>query len=223
MAAPIFEFLDEAEFVRDFRPYRDCGKRLFDLAVALALLPVVGPLLLLIMALTALSGGRPLFAQTRIGRGGRPFTCWKLRTMVPDAEARLERILAADPALAEEWRRHQKLRRDPRVTALGRILRRLSLNELPQIWNVLNGTMSLVGPRPILPEQAARYEAGRCCAHYHALRPGITGLWQVGPRSEGSFEERAAHDREYFRKISLATDLAVLARTAAVVIRATGR
>ena len=142
--------------------------------------------------------------------------------MIPDADAALARILRDDPALDEEWRTTQKLARDPRVTRFGALLRRTSLDELPQLWNVLNGTMSLVGPRPFTPEQRGLYRNGRTDADYYHLRPGITGLWQVSRRNRGSFAERATYDSAYRNRLSVWTDLSILARTIVVVLRATG-
>lgn len=198
--------------------YRRGLKRALDLVLAglggLAVLPLV----LLLAALVACDGHSPLYRQDRVGRGGRTFRMLKLRTMVPDAEARLAAHLAADPAAAAEWARTQKLRQDPRVTRVGRFLRRSSLDELPQIWNVILGDMSLVGPRPMMPCQRPLYP-GRA---YYALRPGMTGPWQVSDRNGCSFAKRAEFDRDYERSLSLAGDLRLLGRTAAVVWRGTG-
>ncbi len=222
MAAPLFEFRDDI-VVRD-QPglYVTHGKRALDVALVLFMVPVVLPLLGLILALTALSGGRPLYAQPRVGRDGEVFRCWKVRTMIPDADAALAAMLDADPRLAEEWSRTQKLRRDPRVTRLGVLLRRTSLDELPQLWNVLAGSMSLVGPRPFTPEQRRIYHDGRADADYFRMRPGITGLWQVSRRNRGCFAERVAYDAAYFDRLSLWTDVTILMRTVAVMLRATG-
>lgn len=199
--------------------YELIGKRLIDLTIVFLLAPVVLPLLGLILALTWIEGGSPLFVQRRVGRGGREFRCWKVRTMVADADRVLADLLRQDPGAALEWQRHQKLAHDPRVTGLGRRLRRTSLDELPQLWNVVNGTMSLVGPRPFTPEQRMLYSGGQA---YFALRPGITGLWQVSQRHTGSFTDRIPLDEEYGRRIGLMVDLAILWRTFAVVLRATG-
>ena len=128
-----------------------------------------------------------------------------------------------DPGLAREWQENQKLIHDPRVTKLGAVLRKTSLDELPQLWNVLLGEMSLVGPRPFLPEQRALYEAGHHRISYYHMRPGVTGLWQVGRRNRGSFSERALFDEDYSGQIGFLTDLSILCRTVGVVLRATGR
>ncbi|MCU9848093.1 sugar transferase [Defluviimonas sp. WL0024] len=221
MAAPYFEFHNVAPFDTP-RFYSAIGKRVLDVALVVLALPLVLPLVASVLCLTALSGGRPLYSQKRIGRDGLPFRCWKVRTMIPDAESVLARILQADPTLAAEWGRTQKLSRDPRITRLGAVLRRTSLDELPQLWNVLTGSMSLVGPRPFLPEQRALYLDGRQDAAYYRMRPGITGLWQIGCRNRGSFSERANYDTAYGHSVSLGTDLSVLARTFGAVMRATG-
>lgn len=193
-------------------------KRLFDVAVivicALPVLAVVIPLAILV----AMDGGSPFYLQERVGRGGRLFRMVKLRTMVPDADSRLAAHLAADPAARAEWTAYQKLRHDPRVTPIGRLLRRSSLDELPQLWNVLAGDMSLVGPRPMMPAQQAIYPG----TEYYDLRPGITGLWQVSVRNEASFAQRAVFDREYHRSLSLGTDMRLMLRTFGAVMRATG-
>lgn len=193
-------------------------KRAFDLLLALVLLLPVLMVLLPLMLLVALDGHRPLYVQPRLGRGGRVFPMLKLRTMVPDAEAALAVHLAADPRARAEWDLHQKLRRDPRITRMGAFLRRSSLDELPQILNVLWGHMSFVGPRPMMPEQRAIYPG----TEYFALRPGITGPWQTSARNDSSFAERAGFDRGYYQSLSLATDLRVLLRTVRVVLRGTG-
>lgn len=199
--------------------YRTHVKRALDIALVLVVLPVVLPLVLLLALLVALDGGRPFYEQERLGQGGRRFRMWKLRSMVADADAALAAHLAADPAARAEWDRDQKLRDDPRITRLGRIIRRTSLDELPQVWNVLAGDMSLVGPRPMLPEQRALYPGHA----YFRLRPGLTGAWQVSDRNRTTFAARAEFDRAYDIALSLTADLAIIAATVGVVLRATGR
>lgn len=222
MAAPLFEF--SAEIVVTSRPrlYATHGKRALDICLVVLAAPVVLPVLALLLAAVALSGGRPVYSQMRVGRDGRLFRCWKVRTMIRDADAALQRLLASDPRLAVEWRETQKLSRDPRVTRLGALMRRSSLDELPQLWNVLTGDMSLVGPRPFMPDQQGLYDTGRGSGEYYRVRPGITGLWQVGRRNRSSFAERVVLDADYCRRQSLATDIAILARTVGAVLRATG-
>ena len=198
--------------------YAGFGKRALDLALCLLALPVVLPLTLAIALIVALVDGTPFFVQDRIGRDGRVFRMWKMRTMVPNAERILQDLMARDPALRSEWQHSQKLRRDPRITRMGHLLRKTSLDELPQLWNVLIGDMSLVGPRPMMPHQAALYP-GRS---YYALRPGLTGPWQVSDRHETSFAARSVFDDHYARTLSFWADLRLLGRTAAVVLRGTG-
>ena len=198
--------------------YARIFKRSFDivavLATAIFALPVIGLLGLLV----SLDGGPVFYSQDRLGRNGRVFRIWKLRSMVIDAERRLEVHLAANPAARLEWDRTQKLRDDPRITRVGRLLRKTSLDELPQIWNIVAGDMSLVGPRPMLPSQAGLYP-GRA---YYRLRPGLTGFWQISDRNETSFAGRAAYDTQYFRRMSFVTDVLVLLATVVVVLRGTG-
>lgn len=200
--------------------YRGGVKRLLDIALVIAALPVVLPVILLAAVALWLEGGNPFFGQKRLGFGGRVFVMRKLRTMVPDAEARLEACLQADPDLRHEWETTQKLRRDPRITPLGRFLRKTSLDELPQLWNVLTGDMSLVGPRPMLPDQVHLY--GGDTSSYTALRPGLTGLWQISERNEGYFARRAISDARYDRNLSFLLDIKVIAATFLVVLRGTG-
>ncbi|MGB5066980.1 MAG: sugar transferase [Albidovulum sp.] len=222
MSAPLFEFRETIAEIDPSRFYPAYGKRLFDLSAIVMMAPIILPLMLFIFVSGALFGGRPLYSQIRVGRDGRLFRCWKFRTMVPDADKALGRILRENPDLAEEWQDTQKLRLDPRITPVGRILRRTSLDELPQLWNVLCGTMSLVGPRPFLPEQRHLYHNGRCDVGYYQMFPGITGLWQVSRRNRGSFAERAVYDGEYRDMLGFWSDLSILIRTVFVVTRATG-
>lgn len=198
--------------------YRGFLKRAFDVTLVVLALPVIVPVVAILALIVARDGGSPFYTQARVGRGGRAYTIWKLRTMVVDAEDRLGAHLAADPRARAEWDSTQKLKDDPRVTRFGRILRKSSLDELPQLWNVLRGDMSLVGPRPMMPEQQALYP-GRA---YYRLRPGITGPWQVSKRNDTTFADRARFDALYDRDLSLATDLRLLLATVRVVLRATG-
>ena len=193
-------------------------KRVFDIAVLLLVAPSVLIVVSLLALLVRRDGGPAFYGQDRVGRNGRVFRCWKLRSMVIDAEAQLANHFDRDPAARAEWDTHQKLKNDPRITSVGRFLRKTSLDELPQLWNVLRGEMSLVGPRPILPEQRALYP-GKA---YYELRPGLTGFWQVGARNHSSFADRAVHDAEYSTRLSFATDLLVLLMTLRVVLRGTG-
>lgn len=201
--------------------YLTGGKRLIDLALVILALPVVLPLIMLIILVTWAEGGKPLFRQRRVGLNGREFSCWKVRTMVQNADRVLADLVAHDPEIAAEWDKNQKLARDPRITRLGRLLRRTSLDELPQLLNVLGGSMSLIGPRPFTPEQKALYANGNETSYY-SLRPGLSGLWQVSRRNAGSFADRVHYDEIYSRQVSLSADLTILWRTFAVVMRATG-
>ncbi|MEM8654411.1 MAG: sugar transferase [Pseudomonadota bacterium] len=203
------------------RYYARYGKRALDLILALTLLPILAPLIALLWGVVRLDGGLGLFSHTRIGQHGRRFACWKLRTMVPDAEARLRHYLDTDPHAAAEWAATQKLTQDPRVTRLGRLLRRTSLDELPQIWNVLRGDMSLVGPRPVTAPELDRY--GPQAPLYLSLKPGVTGLWQVMGRANGCYAERLQLDQTYALRLGLWQDLSLISRTALVLVRPTGR
>ncbi len=193
-------------------------KRWFDLALILLAAPFVLPVILLLALLVRRDGGPAFYVQDRIGLDGRVFRLWKLRSMEVDADARLAAHLAADPALRAEWDETQKLKRDPRITPIGRLLRKTSFDELPQLWNVFKGDMSLVGPRPMLPEQRALYP-GRA---YYRMRPGLTGPWQVSDRNASSFAGRAEFDAAYAERMSLPTDLAIMVLTVWVVLRGTG-
>ena len=196
--------------------YRSSLKRPLDILLVLMALPVVLPLVLALVVL--IDGGNPFYAQDRVGRGGRRYRMWKLRSMVVDADTRLQGHLDAHPEARAEWEETQKLRHDPRITRFGRLLRKSSLDELPQLWNVLIGHMSLVGPRPMLPEQQALYPG----SSYYDLRPGLTGLWQVSERNQSTFASRTMYDDSYDRSISLRTDALVVWRTIGVVLKATG-
>lgn len=198
--------------------YGNGGKRMLDLILVLIGGVVFLPLILILAALVRLDGSSAIYRQPRIGKNGRIFLLWKLRSMVPDADAALERYLASDAAARAEWDRSQKLRHDPRLTRIGATLRRYSLDELPQLWNVLMGDMSLVGPRPMMPSQRTLYPG----TAYYDFRPGLTGLWQISARNDCSFADRASYDNRYAQEISLATDLRILACTVSVVLRGTG-
>ena len=182
---------------------------------------LISPVLLALILLIKLdSPGPALYAQQRVGTAGHHFRCWKFRTMCTDAEQALEDYLRDDPDLRAEWERDQKLRKDPRVTRMGRILRATSLDELPQLWNVLKGEMSLVGPRPIVDAEVERY--GVMYDLYKKVTPGISGFWQVGGRSDTGYKERVAMDAYYVRNWSVWLDLVILARTVTVVISRRG-
>lgn len=193
-------------------------KRVFESTLILAAAPVVVPLIMLMALLVAMDGGNPFYTQKRLGRGGKVFRIWKLRSMVVDADRQLQAYLDRDPEAREQWERTQKLKSDPRVTRVGKLIRKTSMDELPQLFNVLNGTMSLVGPRPMMLSQQDMYH-GRA---YYQLRPGITGLWQISARNESEFVARVRYDNQYAKSMSLRTDVGILTRTVSVVLRGTG-
>lgn len=198
--------------------YRNFLKRGLDVALVLASSVIVVPVILVLALIIATDGKSPFYWNERVGRGGCSFGMLKLRTMVPDAHQQLERHLAADPAARAEWQATQKLKNDPRITFIGRYLRKLSLDELPQVWNVLTGDMAIVGPRPMMPSQRELYPG----TAYYSLRPGITGPWQVSDRNECTFAQRAEFDRLYDLTLSFPTDLRLVLATVRVVLKGTG-
>jgi exopolysaccharide production protein ExoY len=195
-------------------------KRAFDIVVALVAILLLSPLLIGVALAVKLSDGGPaLFGQTRIGAHGRTFRIWKFRSMVPDAQARLRAYLESNPEAAREWALYRKLKNDPRITPLGRVLRKYSVDELPQLFNILLGDMSFVGPRPIDQSECALY--GNSLIHYFRCRPGLTGLWQVSGRSDTSFDRRVTMDRYYAKRWSVLLDIILILKTVPVAI--TGR
>jgi undecaprenyl-phosphate galactose phosphotransferase len=195
---------------------RERTKRISDILLATVLTILFAPFMVLVALATRSDGGPALFCHERIGRGGAPFKCWKFRTMRIDADRVLRDLLEADSAARDEWSRNFKLRDDPRVTLVGRFLRQSSLDELPQLFNVLRGEMALVGPRPIIAAEIPRY--GGYIEDYYRCRPGITGLWQVSGRNNVSYAERVALDVEYCSNMSVWRDCLILAKTVFVVI-----
>lgn len=199
------------------RPLGGVSKRCMDLVLSVAILIALSPIMLAIAAVIRLRlGGPVIFAQERLGFGGRTFTCFKFRSMPINAEELLERHLAANAEAAEEWRQTRKLLHDPRVGCLGNILRKSSLDELPQLFNVVRGDMSLVGPRPIVQAELANY--GRYASEYCSTRPGITGLWQTSGRNRVSYRGRVARDHVYVRNWSLRLDAVLLLKTVRAVM-----
>ncbi len=193
----------------------------FDILGALILIALCFPLMVLVAIMVKLTSRGPVvFAHCRIGQHGRRFDCLKFRTMVVDADAQLRELLDRDTAARAEWRSTQKLRVDPRVTSDGRFLRRSSLDELPQLFNVLRGAMSLVGPRPIVETEIARY--GRHFTAYCRMRPGVTGLWQVRRHADTSYRRRIAFDLIFAKARSTGLYLSILARTVPAVLKGTG-
>lgn len=187
------------------------GKRTIDIAVALAAIVLLSPLLVCVALLIKGSGTPAIFSHRRVGRRGQPFPCYKFRSMVANSDIVLAEYLAANPEAAEEWRLKRKLKSDPRVTRLGRVLRESSVDELPQLFNILRGDMSFVGPRPIMFEELAQY--GRSARDYFAVRPGLTGLWQISGRGTLNFDERVECDRQYLRNRTLFYDMTIIMRT----------
>lgn len=211
-------FVDPVSGRGHFGFYPNIAKRALDLLVVLILAVPVFVVIFVLAVIIALSGANPFYAQERIGKNGRIFRMWKLRSMVPDAKERLEEYLSANPEARAEWEHRQKLKDDPRITRIGRFIRKTSLDELPQLLNVYIGDMSLVGPRPMMREQKDLYP-GKA---YYQMLPGITGFWQISERNETSFAERAYYDTTYLQQLSLLTDLRVLFQTVTVVLRGTG-
>ena len=202
--------------VRPLARFSESVRTVFHKVAALFILVLFSPLLLLIAVAIWLTDGAPIFfGHYRVGRDGALFRCLKFRSMRQDAEQRLVRLLAEDPVARAEWQHGQKLTNDPRITTIGRFLRRSSLDELPQLINVLAGEMRLVGPRPVTPTELRRYDGVRW--HYVSVHPGMTGLWQVSGRNRTTYSERVAFDRYYVENASLALDLKILARTVYVV------
>lgn len=201
--------------------YRRYAKRSLDILLLLILaVPFVLVIAMLAIAVRR-DGGPAFFGHKRVGQDGRTFRCWKLRTMVPNAEEVLLEHLAENPDAASEWAANVKLRNDPRITRLGYVLRATSLDELPQLWNVFVGEMTFVGPRPVTPSEMEKYEGHEQC--YLSLRPGITGLWQVSGRNATDYRERVQLDSQYYVICSFGQDARILFRTFGAVLRRTGQ
>lgn len=194
----------------------DSLKRGFDIVFSTCVLVFLSPIFVLIaISIFLFSPGKVLFSQERLGQGGKVFKCLKFRTMVPDAEESLDQILERFPMLKKEWQQTQKLRQDPRVFTWGRFLRKTSLDELPQFWNVLKGDLSVVGPRPYMTNQLE--EMGSSASIILSIKPGITGLWQTSGRSQTNFRTRIALDKEYVDKQSFGYDLRLILKTIPVL------
>ncbi len=197
-------------------------KRIFDYVVSISLLPfflIIFCFLSLLIKLT--SRGPAIFSQERIGKNNKPFMCYKFRTMYIDAEERLKEILNRDPEARKQWEEFRKLKKDPRITSIGRFLRKTSLDELPQLFNVLKGDMSLVGPRPVTREEIEKHYKDKAEFYFKVL-PGITGLWQVSGRNDLSYDERVSLDAWYVRNWNLWLDIVILLKTVGVVIKSNG-
>lgn len=203
------------------KPLGRISKRTLDIVGASLLLLFVAPVIAFFAVMIRIQDGKQaIFWQPRIGAGGKPFNCFKLRSMVPNAGERLKEILAEDPKLRDEWERTQKLAIDPRITPLGHFLRKSSIDELPQLFNILRGDMSLVGPRPIVQNEIEKY--GKFFQDYVSVQPGLTGLWQVKGRSETSYPERVALDVEYARNLSFWGDIKIMLATIPAVLFSKG-
>ena len=197
------------------------AKRAMDIVIASAALLAAAPFFLVVSLMVRMEGGPAFYAHPRVGRLGSIFGCLKFRSMVVDSQARLDALLAADPAARAEWDATRKLKNDPRITRIGRFLRATSLDELPQLINVLRGEMAIVGPRPVTPTELDQYY-GAAAAHYLTVRPGITGLWQVSGRSDTSYDQRVALDVAYVSQPSLLADLRILIKTPVAVLSRRG-
>ncbi|MHB0950900.1 MAG: sugar transferase [Allorhizobium sp.] len=202
-------------------PVGGISKRGFDIFVASVALLFLCPIFLMLMALVKFSdGGRVFYGHSRIGHSGRPFRCLKFRTMREDGDRILKEYLETHPSAYEEWRATRKLQHDPRVTTVGGVLRKLSLDELPQLINIIRGEMSIVGPRPVVEDELELYDAA---AHYYLrTRPGLTGLWQVSGRNDVSYDSRVALDSHYVENWSLMTDIKIIGMTVPAVCLSRG-
>ena len=198
------------------------AKRCLDILGAGTLLLLCLPVMLAIALIVRHDGGPILFRHMRIGRGGRAFPCLKFRSMVMDADKRLAKLLAEDPAAAAEWATRRKLPRDPRITRIGAFLRSTSLDELPQLINVVRGEMSLVGPRPVVQEELDLHYSPAAADAYCEMRPGITGLWQISGRSDTTYAERVMLDTRYARNWSMLFDIGILLKTVPAVLKRRG-
>lgn len=201
-------------------PFWRILKAVFDRIGALFGLVIFCPVFLIAIFKIRRDGGPAFYAHERIGKNGIPFKCWKFRSMSVNGDGILKQHLEENPESRKEWEADFKLRDDPRVTPIGKFLRKTSLDELPQFWNVLKGEMSLVGPRPVIEEERVYY--AEAWADYLSVKPGLTGLWQVSGRNDIGYEQRVAFDSQYIREWSLLKDISILLKTVTVVIRRDG-
>ena len=195
--------------------FSDITKRMLDVGISMAIMIIFMPILVVIGICVLVSGRPVFFSHERVGLNGKKFKCYKFRSMMPNAQELLDELLLNDPAAREEWNREFKLKNDPRVTKIGHFLRKTSLDEIPQLWNVLKGEMSLVGPRPITEKELDKYKTS--ARHYLKTKPGLTGLWQISGRSDISYGERVTLDRWYAKNWSVMSDLAILLKTVQVI------
>lgn len=201
-------------------PERALRKRALDIVGALAMLIFFAPLMAIIFFIVRLDGGPGIFAHERVGKNGVRFKCYKFRSMIPNAEHVLKDLLVCNEQFRKNWAAEQKLQNDPRITRIGSFLRRKSLDELPQLLNVIKGDMSLVGPRPITADEVSRY--GPHIAYYYKTRPGLTGAWQVSGRNDVSYEQRVQLDVDYTRNWTFLNDFRILLKTVRVVLTGEG-
>ncbi|WP_420022777.1 sugar transferase [Cereibacter azotoformans] len=202
-------------------PVGGLPKRIIDILIAVTALIALAPLMIGVALIIWLSSNGPiLYGHQRVGFGGRTFRCWKFRSMVVDGDVVLERHLRANPEAQREWERDRKLRQDPRVTPIGAVIRMLSIDELPQLFNILSGEMSVVGPRPVVAAELRRYRGS--AGHYLRTRPGLTGMWQVSGRSDLSYRQRVLLDRYYVMRWNVLADAAIILRTVPAVLRSRG-
>ncbi|NLR98337.1 sugar transferase [Rhizobium sp. P38BS-XIX] len=204
-----------------FPPTGGVLKRLFDVSAALTVLVLVSPIFLMLMILVkATDRGPAFYGHRRVGHSGKSFRCLKFRTMVVDGDKVLQAYLQANPKAMDEWRATRKLQNDPRVTLVGAVLRKLSLDELPQLINIIRGEMSVVGPRPVVEDELELYETA--AIYYLQSRPGLTGLWQVSGRNDVSYASRVAFDTHYVKNWSLGSDMKIIAKTIPAVCLSRG-
>lgn len=203
--------------VKIHSPFGKILKRSLDIFGSLIGLMISLPLFIGLFFWIKQDGGPALFGSKRIGKNGKEFTCWKFRSMAVDAESKLQNILDNDPEAKEIWETHRKLKNDPRVTLVGKILRKTSVDELPQLWNIFCGQMAIVGPRPILPDETTFFKTDQYKL-YCSVRPGVTGLWQVSGRNDTSFERRVYLDSWYVRNWSIWHDIVIIFKTFTAVL-----
>jgi len=209
---PLFTTRARTQPVFEDKAYQEVFKRFFDLTLAILILPITLPILLVLMVLIKISSRGPaVFKSERIGIGGSRFQCLKLRTMCVHAEEKLQVVLRKNPTLRAEWEKDHKLKKDPRITKVGRVIRALSLDEIPQIFNVIKGEMSFVGPRPIVEAEISKY--GKSYKYYTRVKPGITGIWQINGRNDTTYENRVAMDKHYSQSLNFLTDLKIIIKT----------
>jgi exopolysaccharide production protein ExoY len=196
-------------------------KRVFDLISVVVILALFGWLMVIIAIAVRMTGRKVIYGHTRVGRGGKPFQCLKFRSMVPNSQEVLRELLATDPDARAQWERDFKLKDDPRITRIGRFIRKTSLDELPQLWNVVKGEMSIVGPRPVIQAEFEQYYDG-AREHYLSVPPGLTGLWQVSGRSDLDYAERVELDKRYVERSNVFYDFMIVMRTVKVMVARRG-